>query len=116
MKRGDGMDDLFDPRVGEAIKARDEALERVWNNTPEAWRRLAFTMVAGLVGWSGTAEQLRLLLRRTGLPKPHHHNAWGSLVKRLLEKGYLFPTGKSEHMATRRSHGRKTPVYRTRDG
>lgn len=58
-----------------------------------------------------TGEDIRVRLIQAGIV-PHHHNAWGAVVKRAVEHGYLVPTGQYRHMRTERSHARKTPLYR----
>lgn len=62
-------------------------------------------------GWCGTGEDIRLELARRGLSAPHHHNAWGALIKRAQEKRLIRKTGRSAHMRTKKSHARLTPVY-----
>lgn len=101
------MSDLF----GDALHARDDALAQVSFNAGD-WMIHARARVAALpFGWTGTAEDIRVLLMNNGLPAPHHHNAWGALIKSCVPR-FLVPTGETRNMATRRSHARRTPVYR----
>ena len=101
------------PDLFAALQARDELLKQVAANAG-SWMAGGLGMIAALREWSGTAEALRLHLQRMGLNPPHHHNAWGALIKKAISGGYLVPTGRYAHMATVKSHGRRTPIYRSR--
>ena len=104
------MMDLFD-----AAAARDAALARVALNAGN-WMLHARRSIEDLpAGWTGTGEDIRLELRRQGLPPPHHHNTWGSLI-RVCTPRFIVKTGASAPMKTKRSHARKTPVYRRKGG
>lgn len=94
-----------------AKSERDEALKRVADNSGD-WitdARLAVTKDVPM-GWTGTAEDLRLLLTEGGLRAPHHHNAWGALINGCVPR-LLRRTGQWRSMRTRKSHARQTPVY-----
>lgn len=98
----------------EAKEARDEALQRVKTNSG-TWYEDAIKAAKTIPhGWIGTAEDLRLHLIRSGLEKPHHHNVWGAFINTCIRKRILIATGDYEHMQTRRSHARRTPVYQRR--
>jgi hypothetical protein len=110
-----GMKDLYgdtlfsEPSAAKA--ARDEALERVTESGGD-WQDRALLMLRRLPpGFEGTGEAFRLRLITDGLDKPHHHNAWGALIRHAIRLGHLQDTGKMAHMRTVRSHARKTPVY-----
>jgi hypothetical protein len=98
---------LFDARA-----SRDAALERVRNNAG-SWTAQAMHGIRQHVppGWTGSGEAIRLLLFKGGLPRPHHHNAWGAVIRLAVAKRLLRPTGQYTHMLTEKSHARKTPVY-----
>jgi len=74
----------------------------------------ARAMVSALGAWEGTGEELRLLI--SPHVAPHHHNAWGALVRLALADGLLDRTGEERKMAVRTSHARMTKVYRRRAG
>jgi hypothetical protein len=106
-KRKDGkQSDLFGAR-----DARDEALARVKNSGGD-WRDVALAALHLIPGFEGTGEDIRLRLQLRGLRPPHHHNAWGEMIKAAIEQRMVVATGKQRHMRTRKSHARKTPVYR----
>lgn len=63
--------DLFGAR-----SARDDALHRVHLNAGP-WIDRAMAYIAGLREWSGTGEDLRIVIV-AALGEPHHHNAWGA--------------------------------------
>ena len=102
----DKEDDLFS-----ALEARDEALDRVSTNSGDWWVKAINAVQALPSGFEGAAEDIRLVLQRDGL-NPHHHNAWGAMIKRCIALKLLKPTGKRRPMKTRKSHGRPTDVYR----
>lgn len=106
MNKNDDQPELF-----EAKTARDEALARVAENAGP-WRGRAIITISNLEsGWTGIGEDLRLrVYRRIG--PPHHHNAWGEVIKTCIQDKLLIPTGELRHMRTKKSHARKSPVYR----
>jgi hypothetical protein len=102
------MTDLFGD---DAKQARDEALAKVRNNGGE-WREIALCGLYLIPGFEGTAEDIRLRLQIKRIPPPHHHNAWGEMIKAALSLKLIVPTGERRHMRTRKSHARLTDVYR----
>ena len=103
------MNDLFGDEPT-AKQERDVALAQVGANAG-TWLGMALMRLRIYQsGTEGTAEQFRLWLLRDGLPAPHHHNAWGAMIKRAQDKNILRKTGKHAHMSTRKSHARMTPV------
>jgi hypothetical protein len=106
------MPDLFSDFEGDAKARRDEGMGRVTANAGP-WVPAARTEIAKLRGWCGTGEDLRLLLVPLIGP-PHHHNAWGPLIKYAIERHWLFPTGERRHMKSKKSNARSTAVYRSR--
>jgi len=110
MLRGFEMqEDMF--QEGSAVTERDQALHRVATNSG-SWMLDALIAICRISTDSEvTGEDIRLnILERVGMP--HHHNAWGALIKSALKQGVLIPTGEYRAMKTRKSHARKTPVYR----
>lgn len=102
--------DLWD--FGDAAADRDEALARVADNGND-WLPGALALLPRVVaGREVTGEQMRDGLLAAGLPRPHHHNAWGALVMAAVRKGLIEKTGRWVPMAHRRSHARMTPTYR----
>jgi hypothetical protein len=93
-----------------AKQARDDALSRVSGNTG-TWMHKALVAVSDLKsGVDLTGEDIRLRVAdRVG--NPHHHNAWGALIKAAIKNDLITPTGKYRAMQTVKSHARRTPVY-----
>ena len=104
------MNETLDLFSAESV--RDEALDRVALNSG-VWMSQALNVIASLKGWTGTAEDMRLLISERG-HRPHHHNAWGSLTRTAIKRGLLTPTGQYAHMRERQSHARMTPIYISR--
>lgn len=101
----------------EGKKARDEALARVAENSGTWFERARKEASRpGLLVWMGiprsfTAESLRsVLIARVG--EPHHSNAWGALVSRLVKDGVIVPTGRMVPSTRKTSHAHRTPEYR----
>ena len=93
--------------------ARDEALQRVLANAGERWIDIALHMLRTLpYDTDFTAEDYKLRIIEDGCPLPHHHNAWGSLTGAAIKLGIIYFTGRYTHMKVKRSHARKTPIYR----
>ena len=91
---------------------RDRALEQVASHGP-AWRSRALQAISLIrAGYTGTAEDIRIKLMVHGLDRPHHHNAWGEVMKTAITKKIILPTGEMRHMKGSKSHARRTPVYR----
>jgi hypothetical protein len=105
--------DLFDGRLG-GQQAKREALERVARNAGN-WMPRCLLAIGALAdsrrGDLVTGEDIRLLLTPV-VGDPHHHNTWGAAILMAIERGYLLDTEKPVPMRTRRSHARKTPLYR----
>ena len=99
-------DDLFS-----AAGLRDQALQQVAQRSGRWWQDAIRAVQALPAGFEGTGEDIRLELERQGL-RPHHHNAWGSMVRRCMQLGLLKKTGKRRAMKTPKSHARPTDVYR----
>jgi hypothetical protein len=97
----------------EAREARDEALARVKSNGGN-WRDIAISALSLISGFEGTAEDIRIRLQLKGLRPPHHHNAWGEMIKAALHQNMIVATGERRQMRTRKSHARVTPVYRVK--
>lgn len=98
--------DLF-----EAADARDRALKLVSEHAGDFMQRGEAAIRALPAGWRGTGEELRLYVEALGI-EPHHHNAWGALIRVCVTAKWIRWTGEHEHMKTAKSHARLTPVYR----
>lgn len=93
--------------------ARDAGLDLVSENAnADGWWDEACDCVRSLRDWTGTGEDLRLRLRRF-IGDPHDEHAWGALTARAVKQGWLVRTGERRKMRTRKSHSRKTDVYRS---
>jgi hypothetical protein len=106
-------DDLFPDDPEDAKRLRDAALRRVRERGGN-WRDRALASLILLDGFTGTAEDIRIALQVKGLDTPHHHNAWGEMIKAAIEHHLLLRTGQRRHMRTRKSHARDTPIYSVR--
>ena len=99
------------PDLFTAAEARDAALARVAENAGSEWMNDACAALRRFDGAQGTGEDFRVWLTELGIT-PHHHNAWGALVRTARSRGILHPTGEYRKMKTVKSHARETPVYR----
>ena len=97
--------DLF-----EAKQARDEALKRVENNSGD-WLGKALREIGLLPGGREMiGEDIRIAIHEK-VGAPHHHNAWGAVIKSAVSRKLLIPTDKYRHMKTKKSHARASRVY-----
>lgn len=90
---------------------RDEGMARVLDNQGKAWIERG---LAGMQfihrGWIGTAEEMRLLLVRDGMPEPKHHNAWGAFTKACIHAKLILWVDMG-HTSTLAAHHRGAKVY-----
>ena len=98
--------DLFGSKA-----ARDEGMARVAGRAGN-FIQDGLSAIARLpVGFTVTGEDIRRLLIHDGIV-PHHHNAWGSLIRNAVERQLIRPTGRYLQMRAVASHARRTPEYR----
>jgi hypothetical protein len=101
-----------------AKQARDEGIAQVDAKSAE-WQARAFAAIRLLfqqTTWIGTGEDLRFQIYPiVGEPRrlKIHHNVWGSVIKQLVARKMIVPTGQERHMRARKSHARITKVYRS---
>lgn len=107
-ERKDDQLSMFDAR-----SARDEAIGRVSSNAGD-WLPAAVRAIASLPsGTEGIGEDFRKIVARA-IGDPHHHNAWGAVIKRVVALGILRPTGGYRAMKSEKSNARRSPIYRKR--
>jgi hypothetical protein len=90
---------LFD--INAARAARDEALKTVESNAGE-WIDRALSALCMFGGMEVTGEDIRLILVPV-VGKPHHHNAWGAMIRTAVTRGILRQTGEWRNMKTHRA-------------
>jgi|ETNvirnome_2_130_1030620.scaffolds.fasta_scaffold02234_14 hypothetical protein len=93
---------------------RDKAMAKVTVNAGP-WKDIAKAALDHLPPDARmTGEDIRLyMMRHLGVPPPHHHNAWGPLIKSGINKGLLVQID-WQTTKTRISHARNTPVYQVK--
>lgn len=94
-----------------SVAARDEALNRVALHAGSEFMKAGLFAISNIKGEDVTGEAVRVILIGQGI-KPHHPNAWGSLVRQAIKLGLLIETGLYTKMTDVRSHARKTQIYR----
>jgi hypothetical protein len=110
---------IHESEITEARAARDKALAKVMANAGQDWQDRA---LRGLRLYAQThrefiAEDFRLRwITFDGYQQPHHHNAWGALFRIAAQQGWLEMTNTIRSMSTVRSHARKSPVWRYKEG
>lgn len=111
MKHDHRTPDLF-PDLEGGRRARDRGMDRVMESE-QAWRRQAMIAIRQLpAGWRGTGQDIREILAKQGLPRPHHHNCWGSLLNGCVREGLLVWTGQMGTTRLKKSHARAIKIYR----
>jgi hypothetical protein len=103
------------PGLWDGPTLRDRALKSVAGNA-EPWfqqarRYIEKRAAAGALG-TFTGEFLRDILE-IHVGKPHHSNALGALVSRLVKDGTIVPTGRVVPSVRPTSHAHRTPEYRS---
>jgi hypothetical protein len=101
--------DLFASR-----EARDAGIESVATHN-EDW--MENCMIAyetfSRINPEFTGEDVRRYCESLGL-HPKHHNAWGAFINSLVRRGAMIATGNYRQMQDKRSHARRTPLYKGR--
>ena len=91
---------------GQELKAEGIARTLAKN---AAWKEGAIYIIKHLPpDWTGTGEDIRDQVAE----EPGHHNAWGGLINTAVSQKLIEPTGNYTAMQSKKSHGRKTPIYR----
>jgi hypothetical protein len=101
--------------LAEAMKAKDEALAKVAANSGD-WMALALLELEAMIHAfpaTFTGEFIRMKLAPS-IGKPHSPNAWGALTGTAIKRKLIEPTGQYTAMLAKKSHGRKTALYRKR--
>jgi hypothetical protein len=103
-------EDLF--TVAEARKEKDAVLNDV-EAAHLAWMDRALRIISRLRFelLEFTAEDLRGEIEARMEPPANPH-VWGALTNRAIKLGYVVPTGKYVPMLRKKSHGRRTALYR----
>lgn len=104
------MSELFD--YAESRKARDAGMKKVTDNG-QPWNERALTSLTRFKGAEATGEDIRRHVSAE-IGEPHHPNGWGALVRSAIKKRWLIHTGIYRPMRAKRSHARRTPVYKVR--
>lgn len=104
---------LFDqPKPKSQAEAkRDAALAEVLENAGPDFGDQVQYIAERERGQLVTGEDIRLYCEAAGVV-PHHHNAWGAAIMRLVRRGTLVDTGRTRNMRSKKSHARKTTLYR----
>jgi len=58
-----------------------------------------------------TGEDIRVGCEARGI-SPHHPNAWGAAANHAVKQQLLIDTGQRRQMRLKKSHARRTPLYR----
>ena len=102
-------DHAFDDNLFSARHDRDEALALVTDNAGPSWMDKALAEIIKVHG-EVTGEKIRGIVTHAIGP-PHHHNAWGAVVRTAIKRGILHRTGQRVNMMGPKSHARMTDVY-----
>ena len=98
--------DMFSAR-----RARDDAIESVTRNSAD-WMQSALVAISKIQrGTEVIGEDIRIMIRDK-VGDPHHHNAWGALIKSAIRNGLLIQTDRFRQMKTTKSHARVSRIYR----
>lgn len=95
----------------EAQVERDIGIAQVVQNNKD-WIARGIKRLQGWRGAEFTGEQVREWLIRQGFEEPTHPNAWGALINTAVRRGILVDTLRTVKMTAKKSHARRTPVWR----
>lgn len=107
--------DLFD--VSTAKQLKDEGQRKVIAHKNEEWARQVFDMIKRdlPIGWLGIAEDIRgIFIMYYPEYTPTHSNAWGSVIKKAVNAGFLKETGKWRRSRSVKSRCARYPEYERR--
>lgn len=117
-----GQAELFRPGTEPALEPeakgallRDAAMLTVLVNAGQAWREQAYHMALRAFAEfpeGAIFETVRLWCEEHGLPRPHHHNAWGAVANILIREGRVEETGRLEKSRSAKAHARRQPIWR----
>lgn len=102
-------------RRTEGQAARDAALAGVLQEEQALWKDSAYASIRTLLPCVMTGEEIRLSVTDE-IGVPHHYNVWGAIINGALQQGLICAMGETGRMRTRRSHARRTPLYRVGTG
>ena len=95
----------------DAQQDKNAALAQVAENAGPEFYQAVVDLLQNFNGSLVTGEDIRIHCEARQI-KPHHHNAWGAAISKLVKRGLIEETGDYRPMRGRKSHGRKTQVYR----
>jgi hypothetical protein len=94
---------------------RDIGTSLVLSNAGEWWQYRACTQALRLLKRRGARgalfEEIRDFALATGVPEPHHANAWGALALAMARRGFIKRTGQYACSRSVRSHARRQPYW-----
>lgn len=99
---------------------KDAAFERLFGPPPEpmpegqSWFEMTLEDISMWTRFEGTFEEARQKLEEKDWPAPPTPNAWGMVAQTAVKRGYLIETGQMGRMKSKASHGRRTPILRTK--
>lgn len=96
--------------MNEAEALKQDSMAAVLSASSSNWRSAALKAMLSMRG-DFTGEDVRLACAAAG-HHAHHPNAWGAFINRAIKDGTIEPTGRWKPMQDRRSHARKTQIYR----
>lgn len=100
------------PEGPEGIEARDEAVQRVEENTDPAWKAVAERFVHGLpVEAEFTTDRVWFHLERASVTTPEPR-ALGAIMLALSRAGVIEKTGRYIQTTRPKAHARPIPVWR----
>lgn len=110
---------IFKRDLPGSIWGRNEGMQRVLRNEK---RDFAGEVREGIRKGYGpderfTGEDARIkLVDEYHIELPHHPGCWGAAIYSCISAGLIKPTNEYRHMQLKRSHARRTRVYKRRGG
>lgn len=100
------------PQSAPNTDGRDKGTDRVWNNTPENWRKMAMDTL-----WQLCRSQAEVttddLWENLAADPPGHHSVVGALWLEAIRVGMVEKTGRTVKTRRTVANARDVPVYKS---
>lgn len=100
----------------QAVRARDEGIERASEHVGETWMSKAVqdfaNFLRGRPAREATAEQWRFDWLTRGNPAPETHKAYGAVAMTAARRGLAINTGRYVKAVSPKTHAHRVPIWR----
>lgn len=108
-----GNDHQIPLNLNPGYKPMIDGIQQAQDNAKDTWKQEARNLVLWVAQTYKTdfiLDQVMRLLEQKGMP-PHHPNAFGGIVRKLVSEGLIRPTGAFRASTNKSAHCRMMRVY-----